>query len=192
MLHDRAWQLVAGLVVAGALVLGGGAGLAAAQEDMRSLEDALGDSLDVRRDEAPAEPAPEGDPTPAGPTDGASGDGDGDPDADRGGGSSSGEQGSDGLREPVPADGGGDPGGGGDGGGATDAGSEDAPGPGGSEVDLDLEDRGEGVEGEGRGAGELVAGAPGRTVPIALAVLAVLGSGTALVVTQRRWERSTG
>lgn len=174
------------------------AGIAVAQSS--SLEDALGDSLEVRRNGAPIEDV-EGD-QPAGDADGGGGagsDGSGGGgtggaggDADAGTATSGGTDGADGdgLRDPVAPDAGGS----GDGTADGDAPSGDVEGDNDPSEDLELDPGDTGVEGEGRGAGELDSGVDprGRGLPIAVAVLMVIGSLGAVLSVGRHQFGSAG
>jgi hypothetical protein len=173
-------------------------GVATAQSG--SLEDALGDSLEVRRDGTPIADEPDG--TDAdddgGGTDGGSSDGGG-----SGGGSGQGPSGpdapdadapdagsGDGLRDPVAPDA--DAPAGGDGAPAPADGDDDADG---SDDALELQPGETGVDGEGRGPGELAltGDASERAVPIAVAALMVIGSlGAVLNVGRRELGGSGG
>lgn len=189
--RSRAARRAAVAAVLVGLALGGSP--AVAQDG--SLEDALGDRLEVRRDGSR----------------GAPGTGDGTVDDDGAGGDGSGEDvvgnGADGSSDGAVGDAGGS--GDGDGSGATvDDGGDpstserdgttsdgEGTGPGGSADDaddaLDLDDPAAEVEGEGRGPGELAAGGEDRTAPLTVAVVALLASTGALVAVQRRYGPTT-
>lgn len=168
------------------LLLGAAVGVSA---QSGSLEDALGDSLDVRRgedvpqadDEADGGDGDGGSTGAGGGSGGSSSTGSG----DGASGSEGGDDGSgtsDGLRDPVAPDADGDPAPEGEGP------SEDGDAPRSSDEDLDLAPEGSGVEGEGRGPGELELGADTRerTGPIGLAAVLVLGSFATVVAIGRR------
>lgn len=169
-----------GLAVA-AVVLGVALGGSPAVAQDGSLEDALGDRLEVRRDGS------RGGADAGEPDDGGAGGG-GEPDEAAGGGvdGSTGGADGDGIRD---LDGAGDAGA--DGATSTD-GVPDGPDAATSDADgdegvVDLDEPTREVEGEGRGPGELAAGGEGRAVPLTIAAVALLASAGALVAVQRRY-----